>query len=273
MTSSIERAFSMLLPADAAGPFRGFFFQEHGVLRRNGVWPEFPDRKSLENFIALDALSYLGKQGDVHLVCGFIEDDIPAGYELEPLREVLSEPAADEDEKFIPYRASGIAKWRAVKNFCSVCGAGLVPAEHEFAMQCPECEALAFPRLNPAVITAILRDGKILLAHNNKFRSGLYSLIAGYIEPGESPEQTVVREIHEEVGIEVTNIRYWGGQSWPFPNSLMLGFIADYAGNEIAEDGVEIEHADWFSPDNMPEIPSPPSISREIIDAYLRGEL
>jgi NAD+ diphosphatase len=273
MTTSMEFASSMLLPDDAVGPFRGFFFQEHGVLRKNGIWPEFANRRELSDLIAPDTLSYIGKQDGFHLVCGFIEEDVPAGFELEQLRDVLRESSAGEEERFIPYRASGIAKWRAVKNYCSVCGAKLVPAEHEFAMQCPDCDALAFPRLNPAVITAIIRDGKILLAHNRKFRCGLYSLIAGYIEPGESPEQTVAREIREEVGLEVKNIRYWGGQSWPFPYSLMLGFVAEYSGNEIQVDGVEIIDAGWFTPVNMPDLPSFPSISHAIIDAYLQGKL
>ncbi|MDD3918042.1 MAG: NAD(+) diphosphatase, partial [Synergistaceae bacterium] len=118
---------------------------------------------------------------------------------------------------------------------------------------------------------AVVRDGKLLLAHGTRFPSGRYSVLAGFVEPGESLEETVEREIFEEVGIKVKDIAYFGSQPWPFPHSLMLGFTARWASGEIVPDGVEIGDADWFTPENMPEIPPSISISRKLIDHWLSG--
>lgn len=271
MNSMSERAHSLKLPDEAEGPFRAYLFKEHDLLLYEGDIPVFSSRDELFQIIPESALSYLGYIENCFAVTGIVSTDI-AGFQTVELRSFLRDQSPLTDEATV-YRASGIAKWRVIKNYCSVCGCKLRPAINEYAMQCPDCQALAFPRLNPAVITAVIRDGRILLAHNRKFRSGMYSLIAGFIEPGESPEEAVAREIWEEVGLKVRNIRYWRGQSWPFPNSLMLGFIADYAGEEINVDGEEIAAADWFAANNLPDIPSPPSISRAIIDAYIAGEL
>jgi NAD+ diphosphatase len=112
-----------------------------------------------------------------------------------------------------------------------------------------------YPRLSPAIIVAVVRGEQILLAHSPRFPEDFYSVLAGFVEPGETLEDCVRREVFEEVGISVKNIRYFGSQPWPFPDSLMLGFTAEYADGEIKEDGVEISHADWFSPDRLPQLP------------------
>ena len=134
-------------------------------------------------------------------------------------------------------------------------------------MRCPACGLLAYPRLSPAIMV-LVRDGeRLLLARSPRFKPGVYSALAGFVEPGETLEQCAVREVREEVGIEIANLRYFASQPWPFPNSLMIAFFADYAGGDLRLDPVEIEAAEWFTPDNLPILPEPISISRRLIDA------
>ena len=141
--------------------------------------------------------------------------------------------------------------------------------QDERAKRCPKCQLLSFPRLSPAIIVMVERGRKkILLARSPHFPTKMYSVLAGFVEPGETIEECVAREIKEEVGITVENIRYFASQPWPFPNSLMLGFTAEYAEGEIKVDGVEIAEAAWFSPDAMPAIPGRISISRRLIDYF-----
>jgi NAD+ diphosphatase len=132
----------------------------------------------------------------------------------------------------------------------------------------PGVRAYQLPSPLPAVIVAVLRENKILLARNSRFRLPFYSVLAGFVEPGETLEACVAREIQEEVGITVKNIRYFGSQPWPFPDSLMVGFMADYAGGEIAVDDAEITEANWFTPEDLPRIPPRISIARQLIDWF-----
>ncbi len=132
-----------------------------------------------------------------------------------------------------------------------------------------QCNLTNYPRVSPAIIVAIIRDNQILLARNRRFKGGFFSVLAGFAEPGESLEECVAREVNEEVGIAVKNIRYFGSQPWPFPNSLMVGFIADYAGGRINVDKTEIIEAAWFSAQNLPPIPPKISIARQLIDWFV----
>jgi NAD+ diphosphatase len=198
----------------------------------------------------------------ISLLAGGVTDEDPStGYALKPPIERL-------------FRAFHIAQWRRESRFCGSCGNRNADAPGELARLCPVCGRLEFPRISPAVITVITNDeDKALLAHNKKFLPGVYSLIAGFTEAGESLEATVVREIREEVNIEVKNIRYIASQPWPFPNSLMLGFSARYASGTIRVDGVEIEDAQWFDRDALPELPGTGSVSRYLIGRWLEGSL
>ena len=126
-----------------------------------------------------------------------------------------------------------------------------------------------FPRLAPAVIVAVTKGDKILLAHSSEWRGKLYSVLAGFVEPGETFEECVEREIMEEVGIKVKNIRYFGSRPWPFPHSLMVGFTAEYESGEITIDQVEITDAQWFTSDNLPLVPGKISIARQLIDWFV----
>ena len=165
--------------------------------------------------------------------------------------------------------ALGLDWWRNRTRFCGSCGTPTEDAKAERARRCPKCGSLFYPSASPAVIVAVTRGDALLLAHNHNFRPGLFSLIAGFVDPGEALEQAVAREVREEVGIEVCNLRYVRSQPWPFPNSLMAGFRADYLSGELAPDGREIETAGWFTPYKLPTIPNPGTVARELIDAWL----
>jgi len=170
------------------------------------------------------------------------------------------------------YAQAGLARqllhWRRAHRFCGVCGTPMRHHATERAMVCPACGHTAYPRINPVVITLITRGDQILLTHKAHGLLPFWSLVAGFVEAHETLEQAVAREIAEEVGLRVTNIRYAASQPWPFPNNLMFGFTAEYAGGEITPDGIEIAEAGWFGRDNLPPIPSRVSIARRLIDAF-----
>jgi NAD+ diphosphatase len=167
------------------------------------------------------------------------------------------------------FRACHIANWRTESAFCGRCGAPNTDAPDELARLCPSCGRREYPRISPAVIVLITDDrDRALLAHNVKFHTTMHSLIAGFVEAGERLEAAVAREVREEVGIEVTDIRYVASQPWPFPDSLMLGFRARHAGGEIRPDGIEISEAAWYSRDALPDIPAPGSVARALIDIW-----
>jgi NAD+ diphosphatase len=158
--------------------------------------------------------------------------------------------------------------WRRAHRFCGACGTPLLRHPVERAMACPACGHTAYPRINPVVITRVRRGDSLLLVHKAGGALPFWSLVAGFVEAHETLESAVAREIAEEVGLRVTDIRYAASQPWPFPNNLMLGFTAEYAGGEITPDGAEIDEAGWFARDNLPPIPARVSIARRLIDAF-----
>ncbi len=167
-------------------------------------------------------------------------------------------------------RAVQLVEWDRTTRFCGRCGTPTEPAPGERARRCPGCGLLAFPRLAPAVITLVERDGEALLAHGRSFPIPMYSCIAGFVEPGETLEEAVRREVQEEVGVELADVRYVASQPWPFPHSLMLGFEATWGSGEIRIDEHEIVHAAWFRADDLPAIPPGLSIARRLIDDWVR---
>ena len=176
----------------------------------------------------------------------------------------------DEEAWKLAGRAVQIVEWDRNHRFCGRCGTPTEAHPSERSRTCPSCGLQHFPRLSPAVITLVEDgDGRVLLARSPHFVPGVFSTIAGFVEPGESLEEAVAREVREEVGVEVRDVRYFGSQPWPFPNSLMIGFTARYAGGEIRIDPTEIEDARWFTLDDMPLIPPKLSIARELIDDWL----
>jgi NAD+ diphosphatase len=195
---------------------------------------------------------------------------LPAGAALVGLREIFG--MVDDDIFSLAAHAVQIVNWDRMHQYCGRCGTPTGYGVDERAKICGNCGAVYYPRISPAIIVAVKRDNKLLLLRNKMHKHDFYSVLAGFVEPGESLEQCLVREAKEEVGIEVKNIKYFASQSWPFPSTLMVGFTADYAGGELCPDGVEIDEAGWFAPDNLPKLPGSISIARKLIDAFVLEE-
>ncbi len=270
---SRERKFisGIVPPGVRSEPAWWFAFQENKLLVDNKsdpvAVPLLVDFEEL-GLIALRQ-NYLGQLGGRR--CYTIEvaegTTPPAGMVFEGLRQLYGR--LDEELFWIAGRAFQITDWDRTHQFCGRCGTPLRARSTERAKECPQCGLLQFPRLAPAIIVLVERESELLLARSRHFMPGMYSVLAGFVEPGESLEEAVAREVKEEVGIEVKDIRYFGSQPWPFPHSLMIGFTATYAGGEIATDDTEIEDAGWYPADHLPRIPGKISIARKLIDGFL----
>ncbi|WP_434357437.1 NAD(+) diphosphatase [Parasalinivibrio latis] len=179
------------------------------------------------------------------------------------LRELLGSPV---DLFMLAGKAIQLEHMLRDQPFCSRCGGqnDIDPVDH--AMRCVKCDSLHYPRVSPCVIVAVKKKAHILLAQHPRHKNGMYTVIAGFVEPGETLEQCVEREVFEETGIRVANIRYVGSQPWAFPSNLMMGFLADYASGEITPDYAELTDAAWFSPDELPEVAPKGTIARELIE-------
>jgi NAD+ diphosphatase len=194
----------------------------------------------------------------------------PPNLTFQGLRELYE--ILDEDLFSLAGRAVQIMEWDRTHQYCGHCATPMIQIEGDRAKRCPACGLVNYPRLSPAIIVLISRGQEVLLARAPRFRKSMYSVLAGFVEPGESLEETVVREVREEVGIEIKDIRYFGSQPWAFPNSLMIGFTATYASGEIVIDPKEIAEAAWFHKHKLPEIPSRISIARKLIDHWRSEE-
>jgi NAD+ diphosphatase len=214
---------------------------------------------------------YLGTLDDRHCFAAEFTGNPIRGTEMafKDLRGLFG--MLEEDLIWIAGRANQLVNWNQSHQYCGRCGKLTVDKTDERAKTCPECSLVNYPRLSPAVIVAVLKNDRILLGRNKRFKLPFYSVLAGFVEPGETLEECVKREIREEVSLTVKNIRYFGSQPWPFPDSLMIAFVADYAGGEICTDGSEIVDADWFAKDNLPQIPPKISIARQLIDWFVQG--
>ncbi|MBD9484427.1 NAD(+) diphosphatase [Pseudomonas sp. PDM14] len=169
--------------------------------------------------------------------------------------------------------AEQVGNWSSQHQFCGRCGTRNRQVPGERCMRCPECGLDSYARISPSMIVLVTRGDEVLLARSSRFVQGMYSTLAGFVEPGESAEECVAREVREEVGVEVRNLQYLGSQSWPFPHSLMLGFHAEYAGGEIVPQPDEIEDAGWFHIEQLPPLPMGRSIARYLIDLYVARRL
>jgi NAD+ diphosphatase len=193
------------------------------------------------------------------------DGDLGDGYQ--DLRRLYGQ--VPEVEWTIAGRAVQLVEFARTHRFCGRCGAATEPAPSERAMRCSGCELLSFPRLAPAVIVLVTKGEQALLARGRNFPLPMYSCLAGFVEAGETLEAAVCREVYEEVGIELTDVRYVASQPWPFPHSLMIGFTATWAAGDIAIDPAEIADAQWFGRDAVPMIPPAMSIARRLIDGWL----
>ena len=187
------------------------------------------------------------------------------------IRSILVKSSAEEIA--LVGRAQHLLDWYKNSQYCGACGAKNLYSDKEGAFYCSCSKHMLYPKISPCVIGIILNGDDILLARNKLFPDGMFSAIAGFVEASETLEQTFEREIYEEVGLKVKNIKYFGSQPWPFPNQLMIAFTCEYESGEINVDGEEIVEASWFNSSNMPNIPPTSSISGQLINSYLEGHL
>lgn len=267
-------------PQDARQDALWFVFRRTELLVATGERPDLP-RAAGGGVAALPGIKarrslYLGRLGGLH--CWSSEtpeqSEPPAGWEFRGLRGLFG--ALDDTRFALAGRALQLIDWDRTHVYCGACGTPTVPRESERSRECPSCGLTAYPRLAPAVMCLIRRPGprgwELLLARSPRFPAGMYSALAGFVEPGESLEACVAREVREEVGVEVTNLRYFASQPWPFPHSLMIAFFADWASGEIHPEPGEIEDAKWFQIADLPQLPAKISIARRLIDAAM-GEM
>jgi NAD+ diphosphatase len=214
---------------------------------------------------------YLGEITSEHYFCSELpaEVEAPSGWRWSDLRSLFGR--LDDSLYALAGRAVQLIDWDRTHQFCGRCGTSTFAREDERSRQCPSCKLTAYPRVAPALMALVRRlPNEILLARSPRFAPGMYSALAGFAEPGETLEQCLQREVFEEVGVRVKNLRYFTSQPWPFPHSLMIAFICDYDSGELNPDRVEIVDANWFRIDDLPKLPQPISIARRLIDATVR---
>lgn len=230
--------------------------------------PEHPD--SFELGLSRGAGLFIGWIGRRPCYAAVLDRELPppAGFYSEPLRRLIGR--LDDSAFAMAGRASQVLTWFRNHRYCSRCGEPTRRHERDLAMVCEACGYHQYPRITPCVIMLVTRGDEALLAHSPRFPEGFYSCLAGFMEPGETAEQAVRREVMEETAVEVCNLRYHGSQSWPFPHSLMLGFRAEHRAGEIRIDGEEIVDARWWRVGELPRIPPTGSIARALIDDWVR---
>jgi NAD+ diphosphatase len=213
---------------------------------------------------------YLGQLDERHCFSAELphDDDGSHGFRYVNLHMLYA--TFDEVTHALAGRAVQIVEWDRTHQFCGACAQPTELSESDRSRKCPSCNVPHYPRLAPAMIVAVERGNEILLGRSPHFPPGILSVLAGFVEPGESAEQAVVREVFEETGIVVRDVEYFSSQAWPFPNSLMLGFRAQYESGEIHVDGEEIEEAGWYAADAMPPyFPGNVSIAQWLIRDFL----
>jgi NAD+ diphosphatase len=220
--------------------------------------------------LSIEAVEPLGLwQGEQHLALSLHSPStsLPAGLRLAGLRQWFG--VLPDDELAIAMRGGQLLQWARTHRFCGGCGAATEQVAGERARRCPACKLSSYPRISPAMMVLITRGRQLLLARGHHFPPGRYSALAGFLEAGETIEQAIRREVHEEVGVDIDGLRYFGSQSWPFPHSLMIAFRAEWAAGMIRVDPHELADAQWFDPDDLPQLPPRLSIARALIDSAL----
>lgn len=260
---------SLIEPEDGSGPCLWFAFRNRELLvAADSMLPpgEGPDRLG----IRCSRSHYLGLLEEIRCYAAELpaETRPPQGMAFRDLRALLGPLQGHLHE--LAGRALQIVEWDRNHRYCGACATPTEVARGERSRVCPRCGLHHFPRIAPSMIVAVEREDAILLARSPYFPPGIYSVLAGFVEPGESAEDAVAREVYEETRIEVTGIEYFGSQPWPFPHSLMLGFRARYAAGEIRLDGDELEAAGWYPADRMPMLfPGNVSIAQWLIRDFL----
>jgi NAD+ diphosphatase len=239
-------------------------------VRSRPAWAKLPLQKN-HNWLGSSALRtlYLGRLGGVDCWAAELAKEAPApsGMSWEGLRTLFS--VLDDAQFSLAGRALQLIDWDRTHLFCGRCGTPTEPRAEERVRVCPACKLSAYPRVAPAVMALVHRGRELLLARGPHFPQGMFSALAGFVEPGESLEQCLAREVAEEVGVQIGSTRYFASQSWPFPHSLMIAFVCEWKSGEIRRQAEEIEEANWFEVLQLPKLPSKISIARRLIDAVV----
>ena len=255
-------------PRTREEPALWFAFQGSQIVVLNGTeTPTVPCCVDLtEHGVSPRRNQYLGLYDGKHCYAVEIDESqsLPQAWSLLGLRDLFG--LVETTLAALSGRAYQIIDWDRNHQYCSRCGTPTTLRTDERSRTCPGCGRVSYPPISPAIMILVTRGREILLARKPSFPAGRFSALAGFVEAGETLEDTAIRETREEVGVEIRNIRYFGSQSWPFPHSLMIAFTAEYAGGDITPDGVEIEEARWFDAAQLPKIPPRISISRRLID-------
>ncbi|SEO61218.1 NAD(+) diphosphatase [Propionispora vibrioides] len=264
MSQEINATYANCVPAD---PYCFAFCKDEILMKHTGSGLCVPLASDLADLsLQKAATPSLGQlDGRAYYAATVTKDQAPDGFSFFVLRRLYGQ--IHNEWFWQAFRAYHITNWLKSTQFCGRCGSPLSLDNHELAMKCANCGNMIYPRLSPAIIVAVTRGDKLLLARN-RMRPELYSVIAGFVEPGETLEDCVQRELMEEVGVKVTDITYFGSQPWPFPDSLMIGFTAKAVSDSIRIDNNEIIEAAWFSADQLPAIPPSVSIGRRLIDWF-----
>ncbi len=258
-----------MLPIDNQGDNVNFIFRgDELLLSESSI--DFPDAAVCAGIgLGADALQPVLPLADCgHYACQVARDiEAPAGFAFRKLRAVLSELG---EYGALAGRAFQVSEWVRTHRYCGVCATPMHKSDKELCFHCPSCGFSAYPRISPAMMVLIKRGDQILLARHSNYATARYTALAGFVEAGESIEEAIHREVFEEVGLQVKDLRYFGSQSWPFPHSLMIAYTAEYAGGELSLQQDEIADAGWFGPgDAMPDIPMVESIAGRLVRANL----
>ncbi len=264
-----------LLPATLADDALAFAFHEGKLLVsriEEGAPPRLPTYGDLRTIGLGGRPHYLGELEGLACVAINLEaagvDAARDAWRFSGLRALFF--AIPDPLLALAGRAFQIVEWDRTHRYCGQCGTPMHDKAGERARECPACGHTAYPRVSPAMMVLVTRGHDMLLARANRFPPGMFSALAGFVEPGETIEDCIHREVREEVGIEVRDPVYFGSQSWSFPHSLMIAFTAEYAGGTLRPDETEIAEARWFAPDALPAMPPSLSIARRLIDATAR---
>jgi len=250
------------------------YYEDKLLLHKENTIQPIPELLNITELnLNIVSQQYLGEWQQKHCFCAEVKfiENLSDHYSFQPLRQAALN-ILSQDLFHLAGRALQILQWDKNHQFCGHCGSPLKSSLVDRAKVCQQCHLSHYPRISPCMIVLIKRGKEILLARSPHFQPHVYSALAGFMEPGESIEETVHREVDEEVGIKIKNLQYRFSQPWPFSDSLMLGFTAEHLAGEIEIDGIEIEDAGWFTLENLPTLPSHISIARKLIELFIQKE-